>query len=100
MLSVTCRMQSMLLSAQCKNSTQNPTTYTPLQPPEHRVTPTVFNNGVPFIHGVQPPHTAPDLLVRASQKLTCGQVNGVLLGRTPCLHGSTVYFFQLHFAGK
>lgn len=33
-------------------------------------------------------------------KLTRGQVDGVLPGRAPCLHGRAVNLLQLHLAGR
>lgn len=39
-------------------------------------------------------------LAHRSQGLTCGQVNGVLLGGAPRLHGGAVNLLQLHFRWK
>lgn len=58
--------------------------YSGFQPSKHKQT----DNLQP-----QPPYSS-------HPKLTSGQVNGVLLGRTPRLHGSAVNLFQLHFAAK
>lgn len=45
-------------------------------------------------------HSPRPSLAHPSQGLTCGQVNGVLLGGAPCLHGGAVNLLQLHFCWK
>lgn len=76
------------------NSAKGTAPYSLFQSSGHEITLTALNHDC-FV-------AAPtcSLLAHASQKLTCGQVNGVLLCRTPCLHGSTINFLQLHFTKK
>lgn len=51
------------------------------------------------IFGSHAVHSYP-ILWNQIQQPTCGQVNGMMLRRAPCLHGSTVYLFEFHPAEK